>query len=254
LLKITKATSFSLFSYFATLELSTLSKKTRRKMEHGEQYSRQNSPLQEFVLAKNNPSNTDTETEEGSSNISILFTYIDIMLSIILYFDKFNFQINLNFLQINLCLDLENPDDKNVYVKWIKNNLKWWANKIVRTVLILLIVWVNYLLIINDLFLRAFLYVILIAETRKIYFDTDKMQNCLKLISLQIKRWICFISLLLFEELFYYFFILSYFSLLNKLWICMETLYVLFICGPNTAVHILSMTIFSVLNKFKLLM
>lgn len=120
---------------------------------------------------------------------------------------------------------------------------------ILDLLIFILIAYFNYYMIIFEFFSKFYVYLILVMDTKICTEEENKerMANC-------VKRWFCYIFLILFENIFLNLFeSLVYFSIMNKIWTCILTIYIILIAGPSNALQLVVVAIYKSLNTLRLL-
>jgi hypothetical protein len=152
-----------------------------------------------------------------ASKISILFTYFDVVRSFIGVFDNMNIHSNLIILPL-------------------------------KAIAIVLVIFLNYVFIAYKAFMKIFVFIILINDSRRKIINDNKSD-----IIISIKRWISFMTIVLLDELVIYILSILNLSLLWLLWDCILTIYVLIMVGPLSAVDMIIDGLYMTLDKMNLL-
>jgi len=140
-------------------------------------------PSNVFEIEESEEDADDTpqpQVKEFRMDESILFTYVRVMKSITMTFDKPVYSES----QYIITEEEGHLPDK----KFDFEDLKAWFNKcfytIIRVVMVLLLLWMNSLFMKLEMFLGVYVYITLINNTRRSIISQD-----LKTMSICLKRW-----------------------------------------------------------------
>jgi hypothetical protein len=164
---------------------------------------------------------------------TILFVYFDVIKNIINYFDK-----------VEKHQLLHNSKEENILISKIKSFIR----SVLKITIILLVLLINYLMIINEIFYLFYMYIIMMNDTRRCLEgeDIDHVKTC-------AKRWFCFIFLLFIDNIINIIGI-PYLSIGMNLWRCFMTIYILLITGPPTGLQFITLNLFRIFKGLNLIL